>query len=224
MSDRNAAAPSRRAQRKAEQPRSGDERERAILEAARTAVKGGTFETVSISELAASAKVSRSSFYFYFASKDALLATLVEQVLAEIFANLRLAASRKGANIRSQIKEAVGHIVNAWLAHREILCAAVELSSRMPVIAQLWNQAVVGSVDLSLEQLDLAALARRRSTLRRQAHLLAWGQERNLYNLAKSGGDAAAFAAMTADLTEMWITALYVPAESPISKVKGSKR
>lgn len=127
MSDRNAAAPSRRAQRKAEQPRSGDERERAILEAARTAVKGGTFETVSISELAASAKVSRSSFYFYFASKDALLATLVEQVLAEIFANLRLAASRKGANIRSQIKEAVGHIVNAWLAHREILCATVAL-------------------------------------------------------------------------------------------------
>ncbi|KTE04169.1 hypothetical protein ATE68_00490 [Sphingopyxis sp. H038] len=209
MVSHSAAAPSRRAQRRVEQPRSGDERERAILAAARAALKARTFDTMSISELVASAHVSRPSFYFYFASKDALLATLIEEVLAEIRSNLELANAREGADTRARIREGVGHIVAAWLSHREILCAAVELGSRLFVVEDMWRRAVIGSVELFLHRLDLEQISRDAETLRRQAHLLAWGQERNLYNLAKSGGDVAAFAALATDLTEMWFSALF---------------
>ncbi|MDN4056523.1 TetR/AcrR family transcriptional regulator [Massilia sp. YIM B02763] len=113
MSDQNTAVPSRRIQRRAEQPPRGDERERAILAVARAALKAGRFDSVSITELAASAQVSRPNFYFYFASKDALLATLIEQVLAEIFSNLELAISREGSDVRARVREGVGHVVAA---------------------------------------------------------------------------------------------------------------
>jgi len=208
MSDQFAAIPSRRTKRQVEQPRSGDERERAILEAARTALKSGKFESVSISELAASAEVSRPSFYFYFASKDALLATLIEQVLAEIFSNLNLTVSSSDMDVQSQVYEAVSHISFAWITHREILCAAVELSNRMPTIADIWSNAVIGSVEMFLEKLDYVSWTHPDSTLRRQAHIFAWGQERNLYNLAKKNGDSQAFEALTHDLTEMWLDLL----------------
>lgn len=209
MISHSAAAPSRRTQRRVEQPRRGDERERAILIAARAALKARSFDTISIAELVASAQVSRPSFYFYFASKDALLATLIEEVLAEVRSNLQLANSRDGADMRARVREGVGHVVAAWLSHPEILCAAVELASRLPVVADMWRRAVIGSVELFLHRLDLEQVSRDADTLRRQAHLLAWGQERNLYNLAKSGGDAEAFAALAADLTEMWLSAFF---------------
>lgn len=223
MVSHSAAAPSRRAQRRVEQPRSGDERERAILAAAKVALKARTFDTMSIAELVASAQVSRPSFYFYFASKDAFLATLIEEVLEEIRSNLELANAREGADMRARVQEGVGHVVVAWLSHPEILCAAVELSSRLPVVEDMWRRAVIGSVELFLHRLDLEQISRDPETLRRQAHLLAWGQERNLYNLAKSGGDAAAFEALAVDLTEMWHSALLVPATFSL-QAEGSKR
>ncbi|SMP82411.1 transcriptional regulator, TetR family [Serratia sp. CC22-02] len=221
MSEQLAAIPSRRTQRQMEQPRRGDEKERAILEAAERAVRNGTFESVTISAMAASAGVSRSSFYFYFASKDALLATLIEQVLVDNLSNLKITASRQDTDLPSKLHEAVSYISHTWIIHREILCAAVELSHRMPAIAELWSNAILGSVEIFIERLDFPSLTSTDPAFRRQAHILAWAQERNLYHLAKSGGDINAFEVLAQDLTNMWLTFLQVSQECPCSKNKG---
>jgi AcrR family transcriptional regulator len=70
-------------------PTKGDQREQALIEAARAVFRNKSISQVTIDELAGAAGIARSGFYFYFESKQALLAALVDQRLAE--ADLELA-------------------------------------------------------------------------------------------------------------------------------------
>ena len=64
-------------------PTKGDQREQALIDAARSLFRDKSISQVTIDELAGAAGIARSGFYFYFESKQALLAALVDQRLAE---------------------------------------------------------------------------------------------------------------------------------------------
>lgn len=64
-------------------PTKGDQREQALIDAARVVFRDKSIGQVTIDELAGAAGIARSGFYFYFESKQALLAALVDQRLAE---------------------------------------------------------------------------------------------------------------------------------------------
>lgn len=65
-------------------PTKGDQRELALLDAARVVFREKSISQVTIDELAGAAGIARSGFYFYFESKQALLAALVDQVVGEV--------------------------------------------------------------------------------------------------------------------------------------------
>ena len=62
---------------------SGDDRERAILAAFERLLEERSLHEVSIDDIARGAGISRPTFYFYFASKEAVLLSLFERLLAE---------------------------------------------------------------------------------------------------------------------------------------------
>ena len=64
-------------------PTKGDQREQALVAAARSLFREKSISQVTIDELAAAAGLARSGFYFYFDSKQALLAALCDQVFGE---------------------------------------------------------------------------------------------------------------------------------------------
>lgn len=64
-------------------PTKGDQREQALIDAARAVFRDKPISQVTIDELAGAAGIARSGFYFYFESKQALLAALVDHRLAE---------------------------------------------------------------------------------------------------------------------------------------------
>jgi TetR/AcrR family transcriptional regulator, ethionamide resistance regulator len=64
-------------------PTKGDQREQALLDAARLVFREKPISQVTIDELAGAAGIARSGFYFYFDSKQALLAALTDQSLGE---------------------------------------------------------------------------------------------------------------------------------------------
>ncbi|WP_433605771.1 TetR/AcrR family transcriptional regulator [Dactylosporangium sp. CA-139114] len=64
-------------------PTKGDQREQALVDAARDVFREKSISQVTIDDLAGAAGIARSGFYFYFESKQALLAALVDQRLAE---------------------------------------------------------------------------------------------------------------------------------------------
>lgn len=63
---------------------SGDERELAILTTAERLLGERPLSEISVDDLAKGAGISRPTFYFYFPSKDAVLLTLLDRVVAEV--------------------------------------------------------------------------------------------------------------------------------------------
>ena len=65
---------------------SGDDRELAILETAERLLEERPLSEISVDDLAKGAGISRPTFYFYFPSKDAVLLTLMDRIIAEAYA------------------------------------------------------------------------------------------------------------------------------------------
>ena len=72
------ASPSRG--RRAARP-SGDERQQAILDTAARLIQQRSFADISVDDLAKGAGISRPTFYFYFASKEAVLLSLMDPLI-----------------------------------------------------------------------------------------------------------------------------------------------
>src|SRR5271163_2899950 len=62
---------------------SGDDRELAILTTAERLLEDRPLNDISVDDLAKGAGISRPTFYFYFASKEAVLLTLLDRVINE---------------------------------------------------------------------------------------------------------------------------------------------
>src|ERR1700759_5199731 len=71
------AGRARRAQRA-----SGDDRERAILATAESLLETRPLSEISVDDLAKGAGISRPTFYFYFPSKDAVVLTIIDRLVA----------------------------------------------------------------------------------------------------------------------------------------------
>lgn len=64
-------------------PSKGDQREKQILSATRDLLAQRPIDELTIDDISSAAGISRTSFYFYFPSKQAVLATLMEQIWEE---------------------------------------------------------------------------------------------------------------------------------------------
>src|SRR3954451_10365512 len=87
---------------------SGDERERAILAAFERALDERALNEISVDDIARGAGISRPTFYFYFASKEAVLLSLFERMLAEADARRGDVLERLGDDPRARLREALG--------------------------------------------------------------------------------------------------------------------
>jgi len=94
MSQPSAAAKARPSRGRRGSRPSGDDRELAILATAERLLADRPLSAISIDELAKGAGISRPTFYFYFSSKEAVLLSLLDRVVAEAdeaaFGNLEL--------------------------------------------------------------------------------------------------------------------------------------
>ncbi|MGA8333161.1 MAG: helix-turn-helix domain-containing protein [Solirubrobacteraceae bacterium] len=123
-------APLRR--RVTQQPK-GDARERRLLAAAQRLMAQDDFERASVSELAAAAGVSRPTFYFYFQSKDALLASVIDTTQSQIAASLDAALRTPGPPLQ-RLAAAIAAAADAWWEHRATMSAAIALAAKMPAL------------------------------------------------------------------------------------------
>src|SRR5215213_5274814 len=62
---------------------SGDDRERAILDTAERLLEERPLAEISVDDLAKGAGISRPTFYFYFPSKDAVVLTIIDRLVAD---------------------------------------------------------------------------------------------------------------------------------------------
>jgi AcrR family transcriptional regulator len=135
---------SRRARRVGAIPRrGGDLHEAALLDVAMELLRNGEFETTSIAEIARRADLSRQGFYFYYTSKDELLAQLVTGPFAASKQDWIGALDRGEYDVPSDILLLlVRQTAKLWAENLSAFRAAVETEPRSTVISEHWTERV----------------------------------------------------------------------------------
>src|SRR5215204_3032499 len=105
---------------------SGDDRELAILATAERLLGDRPLSAISVDDLARGAGISRPTFYFYFASKDAVLLTLLDRVVAEADAATDAAFDGRASGVQEGWRRAITAYYDTFRAHRALTLAWAE--------------------------------------------------------------------------------------------------
>src|SRR5689334_5964090 len=118
---------------------SGDDREQAILATAERLLAQRSLADISVDDLAKGAGISRPTFYFYFPSKEAVLFSLLEPMIAAADAEFESAAQRLPSDPRWVCRTVIEAFFTAFSSHRAVARAGVEALATSPEIRTLWS-------------------------------------------------------------------------------------
>ncbi|MGE0216713.1 TetR/AcrR family transcriptional regulator [Mycolicibacterium sp.] len=132
--------------RRASRP-SGDDRQLAILETAERLLAERPLGEISVDDLAKGAGISRPTFYFYFASKDEVLRTLLERVIAEANADLEALMAAPPKDRVEFWRAGIGVFYSTFRAHRVMVAPATVARYTDPEVRDLWSAFMQRSID-----------------------------------------------------------------------------
>ncbi|WP_194163749.1 TetR/AcrR family transcriptional regulator [Mycolicibacterium sp. P1-5] len=140
-----AASPPRVRGRRATRP-SGDDREAAILRTLEGMLEQRSFADVSVDDLAKGAGLSRPTFYFYFASKDA--------VLVRLFAEAIIASGAREPQTvevpvdpRQSWHDGIYAFFDSLRPHRAVVLAGLSVMATNTELRELWSGFMTGWID-----------------------------------------------------------------------------
>ena len=116
---------------------SGDERQRAIVEAFEGLLQHRPMADIAIDEIAAGAAISRSAFYFYFPSKQAVLLELLDRMVTEVDGRLARIGG-PGDDPAAWWRESIGVFVAVFGAHRAVSVTLAEARATVPELRDEW--------------------------------------------------------------------------------------
>jgi TetR/AcrR family transcriptional regulator, ethionamide resistance regulator len=118
---------------------SGDDREQAILATAQRLLEERAFADISVDDLAKGAGLSRPTFYFYFKSKEAVLLSLLEPMIARADAEFDGAVQRLPADPRRVWRNGIKAFFTAFLSHRAVARAGTEALATSSEFRAVWS-------------------------------------------------------------------------------------
>jgi AcrR family transcriptional regulator len=198
---------------------SGDDREAAILATFESLLEQRPLAAVSVDDLARGAGISRPSFYFYFASKEAVLLTLLERVIGEADGTSAAAFAAEAASTdrRRCWREGISAYFETFRAHRAVTLAAAEAVATSPEVRALWARGFSSWVQICTATIEAE---RRRGAAppgvpaRDLAVVLNAMNERAMYGTFSRDATSVAEEDVVDVLLEVWLSAIYGPVGS----------
>lgn len=142
-----AVSPPRPRGRRATRP-SGDERESAILTTLERMLEQRPFAEISVDDLAKGAGLSRPTFYFYFASKDAVLVRLFARMVADNDPARHAGAGTTLADDpEAGWRGGIFAFFDALRPHRAVALAGLTTMASSEELRQLWSEFMTAWVD-----------------------------------------------------------------------------
>jgi AcrR family transcriptional regulator len=117
---------------------SGDDREQAILATAERLLEERAYADISVDDLAKGAGLSRPTFYFYFKSKEAVLLSLLEPVIAGADAEFDGAIQRLPTDPRRVWRNGINAFFVAFGSRRALGRAAREALATSAELQVMW--------------------------------------------------------------------------------------
>jgi AcrR family transcriptional regulator len=189
----------------------------AILEATERLLGERQLDEITVFDVIAAAGVSRATFYLYFESKNAAVATLAEEVTARIYADLwQPFITGVEAPSEALLTRHFVETMALWREHRAVLMAAAGAWRADPDAFYQWGAMwtrYVEDATAYIERAREAGLAPAGLDAGALAATLIWLDESAFY-LAFTGGspELRDDALLAATLAGVWMRAIYGPA------------
>lgn len=203
------ASPSRG--RRAARP-SGDERQQAILDTAGRLLEQRSFADISVDDLAKGAGISRPTFYFYFASKEAVLLSLMDPLIKRADTGFDHAMDTMPAEPHQAIRRGIELFFSSFGSHPATARAGAEAVNSSPEFRAIWSGLMQKWINLTAA---LITAERQRGAAPETLPALDLATSLNLMNermmIATLAGDRPAVEhhRVVDTLTHIWLTSIY---------------
>jgi AcrR family transcriptional regulator len=196
---------------------SGDDRERAILETAERLLEERPLSEISVDDLARGAGISRPTFYFYFPSKDAVVLTIVDRLVAAAAGSReRALATLAQGEPRAGLRQGLEDLYAAFRSRRAVVLAAAELRTTNAEAREVWAQIMEGwvaDVTAVIEAERARGAAPPGQPARDMAIALVQMNERVQYASFAGESPSLEDARVIDVLVDVWLRAIYGTAE-----------
>jgi AcrR family transcriptional regulator len=190
--------------RRSGEPRKGDLRETAILDAAEELLGTVGYDVMTIADIAERAGITRGALYFYFGSKQDVVTALFARTVAVLHDKSR-AATEDAASGAKAIDTALRRTEDLWREHGVVMRTAIDLAATVPELDALWQETAdifIGAIAAILEHMGVPA-GKRPDQSSALAEALCWMIERNFYQASRVSPARLARARQTC--TEIWL-------------------
>jgi TetR/AcrR family transcriptional regulator, ethionamide resistance regulator len=185
----------------------------ALLESAERLLADRALADLAVEDVLKDAGVSRASFYFYFESKYAIVAALLEQIVDEIHAAALPWFERGETPPEEALTTAVEASLALWREHAPVMIACAENWASVPVLRAIWNGVIVRFSEAAAAQIERdreAGVAPEGADAHSLAGVLIAMNERCFY-YAVAGGSAGDDAKLVETLAGVWLASIYGP-------------
>jgi AcrR family transcriptional regulator len=203
------ASPSRG--RRAARP-SGDERQQAILDTATRLIQQRSFADISVDDLAKGAGISRPTFYFYFASKEAVLLSLMDPLIKRADTGFDNAMDTMPTEPHRAIRQGIEIFFSSFGSEPSTARAGAEAVHSSPEFRAVWTALMHKWISLTAALINAE---RQRGAAPETLPALDLATSLNLMNekmmMATLAGDRPSVEhdRVVDTLTHIWLTSIY---------------
>jgi AcrR family transcriptional regulator len=207
----------------------GEQRRAAILAATEELLRERPLARISVGDISQRAGVGRSGFYFYFASKGAVVAALLEDVFLEMVAGATHFFEGDAGDLADDVagvRLAVFSAWESWRSHDGLFLAMLDARGTDAAIGPLWE----AWLDRFVEPVASAIARRQRGTTgiaptavaptavgaptsgpaRELATILVAANERTFERLSRAGTPADQASETVEMLADVWTSTILV--------------
>ncbi len=194
-------------------PSKGELREKKILDGAEKQLVDLGADDMTVESIATAAGLTRAALYFYFRSKNDVLAALVQRITVELSGGVATRERAVPQSPREALVSAIDLTRDLWDRHGAVMRAAVELSPSVPVIDHLWATARDSTIQ-SLTDL-VADAATGEPDPRAIVAALVGMTERVFYDASRSGSSLDSAAEVVATIWDRTLPPAGMPSREP---------
>lgn len=194
-------------------PRKGDLTAQAILDTAERLLETRQLAEIAVDELTTGAGISRSTFYFHYESREAVLYALAERVAEDLYRSATVWLRRGGEEPVVAVRRAIEATLGVWRQHGPVLRAAVRARDADPHLRKFWADVGRRFIDTAAEQIESeraagVALAGPPSA-RMLATVLVTMNEQACFNQTLTRPSTETDDELVETLTTIWMRAVY---------------
>jgi AcrR family transcriptional regulator len=182
-----------------------------LLEATERLLAERALGELAVADILKEAEVSRATFYFYFESKHAILAALLERIVDDLHGATLPYFERGETPPEQALRDAHRGLLALWREHAVVMRASLENWQAVPELRDAWGGIIARFTAAAAAQIERdreASVAQPGPDAARLAGALIAMNERCVY-YAVANGDPDDDAALVETLTYVWMTAIY---------------